>query len=473
MSSTGDVSSYSGLSGYEASNSGSSLACTSLRKSLVMRHAPHLELTLKIGQITKHSIIIDSPHEIREKLATFADQFLEEFEKYQPPQNDSVDSEFDPNSQHQQFQHQGDGRTTSTPNIARTLAQRPNFVPIALSGGSDDSQDLFHTPLAPVMLVPDTDLSTPMEDDENTPERRAPLLHPVHRQSSDYRTPLAHLQEVEEEIVSEDSLSQSFSDNIKLNSSSETLACSLDIMRAKKKKTLPHEIQATPEEKLLPAGGIFEGLKFVLTYDIDAELHNSFSKDVTKEQIEAGGGQVLTDLQRGDDPRDTVLISDFSSSTKNYLMALVLGVPCITYIWIESCCRLNVRVDLDLHPDYYLDRGKDVLSKASVPHNPTAGRTPFTDCPNIYLQGSKNFKSLWSDIIRVGGGIPRLALNKQYQPDIVVTDGKRGFSVSLKKVIADYTVPVVSDEWLLQTVIQGELADIDTFADLLTEKCQN
>ena len=36
---------------------------------------------------------------------------------------------------------------------------------------------------------------------------RAPLAHPV-RQSSEYRTPLAHLQEVAEEIVSEDSLSE-------------------------------------------------------------------------------------------------------------------------------------------------------------------------------------------------------------------------------------------------------------------------
>ena len=36
----------------------------------------------------------------------------------------------------------------------------------------------------------------------------------------------------------------------------------------------------------------------------------------------------------------------------------VLGVPCVTYIWIESCCRANVKPDLlNLHPDYYLDRG--------------------------------------------------------------------------------------------------------------------
>ena len=38
------------------------------------------------------------------------------------------------------------------------------------------------------------------------------------------------------------------------------------------------------------------GLRFVLTYDINEELHNSFSKDVTKEQIEAGGGEVRTKL---------------------------------------------------------------------------------------------------------------------------------------------------------------------------------
>ena len=34
----------------------------------------------------------------------------------------------------------------------------------------------------------------------------------------------------------------------------------------------------------------------MLTYDINEELHNSFSKDVTKEQIEAGGGEVRTKL---------------------------------------------------------------------------------------------------------------------------------------------------------------------------------
>lgn len=465
MSSTGDASSYSGsYSGYEASSSGSSLANTTHRKSLVMRHAPHLEVTLKIGSMTRRSVIIDSPVGIKEKLVKFAEDFLELYENNAPRQNDSVDSEIDfqPNSQIQHL------RTTSTPNIARALGQGQNYSPIPLSGGSG-SEDLFKTPL--VVLASDSDQSTPMEQgdlENNRHQPRAPLAHPV-RQSSEYRTPLAHLQEVAEEIVSEDSLSESFQESTKLNSSVETLACSLDMTKARgNKKTLPHSIQATPTEKLLPAEGIFEGLRFVLTYDINEELHNSFSKDVTKEQIEAGGGEVLSDLVRGDDPRDTVLISDFCSSTKNYLMALVLGVPCVTYIWIESCCRANVKPDLlNLHPDYYLDRGKDVITKARVVHDPTSCRIPFTDCPNIYLQGSMNFKGLWADIIRVGGGIPRLKLNSNYHPDIVVTEGRMRFSLALKNVIKDYTVPVVTSEWLQQTVITGELADIDTFADLI------
>lgn len=466
MSSTGDVSSYSnsGHSGYDGGSSGSSLANTTHRKSLVMQRAPYMELALKIGHMTKRSLVIDSPLGLDEKLAEFKQAFLDSYHSYVPIR-ESQDSESDIDlSGH--FLMPQQGGTTSTPNIARALGQGQNYSPIVLSGGTG-SEDLFKTP--PVVLASDTDQSIPMEQgDENRPQLRAPLAHPV-RPSAEYRSPLAYLQEVEEEIVSEDSLSESFQESTKLNSSFETLACSLDMTKAKgNKKTLPHQIQATPTDKLLPTEGIFEGLRFVLTYDIDAVLHNSFSKDVTKEQIEAGGGEVLSDLVRGDDPRDTVLISDFSSSTKNYLMALVLGVPCVTYIWIESCCRANVKADLlNLHPEYYLDRGKDVLTQATVVHNPTACRIPFTDCPNIYLQGSKNFKGLWADIIRVGGGIPRLKLNTKYHPDIVVTEGKNPFSQSLKTVIEDYTVPVVTSGWLQQTVITGELADIDTFADLL------
>lgn len=43
-----------------------------------------------------------------------------------------------------------------------------------------------------------------------------------------------------------------------------------------------------------------------------------------------------------------------------------------------------------------------------------------------------NFKGLWADIIRVGGGIPRLKLNSNYHPDIVVTEGRMRFSLALK-----------------------------------------
>ena len=80
----------------------------------------------------------------------------------------------------------------------------------------------------------------------------------------------------------------------------------------------------------------------------------------------------------------------------------------------------------------------------------------------VYLQGSRPFKHMWHMLVGAGGGqaLKRWLENSSElaSPTIVVSESSR-----VSKTAAGFGVPVVRQEWLLQCVITGTLADPTLF----------
>ena len=83
----------------------------------------------------------------------------------------------------------------------------------------------------------------------------------------------------------------------------------------------------------------------------------------------------------------------------------------------------------------------------------------------VYIQGSNEFKSLWSGLVKCGGGeaLIRYTKNSKPSPTVVVTDGKKRPS----KTTISFGVPVVSQDWLMACAIRGETVEAEAFKVVL------
>ncbi|XP_025943127.1 TP53-binding protein 1 isoform X1 [Apteryx rowi] len=233
---------------------------------------------------------------------------------------------------------------------------------------------------------------------------------------------------------------------------------------------------ATPSDKLVnrqkpsdgPAGSSEEEEEFLEV--------TPYNKHYIAQQLRAGAGYILEDFNETqcNAAYQCLLIADQHCRTRKYLLCLARGIPCVSHIWVHDSCHAN---QLQNYRNYLLPAGYSLQEqkllecrfalRERLSHQTHPARhpreNPFHNLKVLLVSDQQqNFLDLWSEILMTGGAASvkqhySNAHNKDIALgvyDVVVTD----FScpAGLLKCAEALRLPVVSQEWVIQSLIAGE-----------------
>ncbi|XP_019327907.1 PREDICTED: tumor suppressor p53-binding protein 1 [Aptenodytes forsteri] len=217
---------------------------------------------------------------------------------------------------------------------------------------------------------------------------------------------------------------------------------------------------ATPSDKLVnhqkpsdgPAGSSEEEEEFL-------EM-TPYDKHYIAQQLRAGAGYILEDFNETqcNAAYQCLLIADQHCRTRKYLLCLARGIPCVSHIWVHDSCHAN---QLQNYRNYLLPAGYSLQEQKLLEWHPR--ENPFHNLKVLLVSDQQqNFLDLWSEILMTGGAASvkqhySNAHNKDIALgvyDVVVTD----FScpAGILKCAEALRLPVVSQEWVIQSLIAGE-----------------
>ncbi|KAL9983788.1 hypothetical protein ACROYT_G006018 [Oculina patagonica] len=222
------------------------------------------------------------------------------------------------------------------------------------------------------------------------------------------------------------------------------------------------------ESPCLPGNrNIFAGLAFLVTgvtrdknepEESDSESERiEFNRDHLKRQIEAGGGVVLTSFTQSQiSGAECFLISHTHQRTQKYFQSLASGIPCVSHTWINDSCACDKRLD---YKRYLLPAGESLELGEIVECRP---RRNILGDMRVYLHGSQQFKDTWSSVLLAAGCkmVTKLPSRVDYQCDVVICEDNK-LPASVKHAADLLGIPIVSLEWLLQSLINGRQVDFD------------
>ncbi|XP_078388330.1 TP53-binding protein 1 [Cetorhinus maximus] len=186
----------------------------------------------------------------------------------------------------------------------------------------------------------------------------------------------------------------------------------------------------------------------------------AYNKQYTEKQLRAGGGYILQDFNEAQCKAayQCVLIADQHCRTKKYFLCIASGVPCVSNLWVRDSCLAN---QLQPYKNYMLPAGYSVEADRILEWHPRT--TPFKNMKLLLVSDQQEgFLSLWSEILMMGGAMSvrqhnSTAHNKDVPLgifDIVVTDPS--CPASLLKCAESLALPVVSQEWIIQSLVTGQ-----------------
>ncbi|GLD55745.1 tumor suppressor p53-binding protein 1 [Lates japonicus] len=181
-----------------------------------------------------------------------------------------------------------------------------------------------------------------------------------------------------------------------------------------------------------------------------------YNKAYTESQLQAGGGFILPDFneEQCKAAYQSLLIADQHCRTRKYLLCLASGVPCVSHLWVRDCCKENKLLN---YRNYLLPAGVGP-DDTTVEWHPRC--SPFKAL-RVLLVFEKPVE-LWAQLITMGGAssVRHFQGDKDSSDipagkyDVVVTD--HACPPLVEKNVTSQEVPLVSPEWLIQSVICGE-----------------
>ncbi|KAM7015400.1 LOW QUALITY PROTEIN: TP53-binding protein 1, partial [Tautogolabrus adspersus] len=216
---------------------------------------------------------------------------------------------------------------------------------------------------------------------------------------------------------------------------------------------------------------LFQGFAFMLTASSENDrLTNRndseedyvqtgpYNKTYTEFQLQAGGGFVLPNFneEQCKAAYQSLLIADQHCRTRKYILCVASGVPCVSHIWVRDCCKENKLLN---YRNYLLPAGAGP-DGAIVEWHPRC--SPFRSLRVLLVFEQQ--VDLWSQLISLGGGSSERHVQTDKEAaasdvpagkfDVVVTDSACPSLV--QKDMTSQEVPLVSAEWLIQSIIRGE-----------------
>ena len=134
-----------------------------------------------------------------------------------------------------------------------------------------------------------------------------------------------------------------------------------------------HSSHATNNDLILPTNkDLFRGYGFIFTgSDVPSILNENspqedeqvYIREHVITQIKTGGGEVLEKFLDNYPRNSCYLLSNVCQTTAKYFNALVLGIPCLSHVWVRDCCVENRLINSN---SYLLPAGKDLITERSV-----------------------------------------------------------------------------------------------------------
>ncbi|XP_053721385.1 TP53-binding protein 1 isoform X2 [Synchiropus splendidus] len=197
--------------------------------------------------------------------------------------------------------------------------------------------------------------------------------------------------------------------------------------------------------------------------DEDYVQTGPFNKKYTESQLQAGGGFILPDFneEQCKAAYQSLLIADQHCRTRKYLLCLASGVPCVSHIWVRDCCRDNKLLN---YRNYLLPAG---IGPDNTPVEWHPRSFPFKSLK--FLLVFEKPEELLAQLATMGGA----SSTRHFQPDKDGTDvpaaGKfdvvlmdQSCPPSLQENVTSQKIPLVSAEWLIQSLITGERQEFNS-----------
>ncbi|KFQ16777.1 Tumor suppressor p53-binding protein 1, partial [Merops nubicus] len=217
---------------------------------------------------------------------------------------------------------------------------------------------------------------------------------------------------------------------------------------------------ATPSDKLVNDQKLSDGPTGSSEEEEEFLEIPPYDKHYTAQQLRAGAGYILEDFNETqcNAAYQCLLIADQHCRTRKYLLCLARGIPCVSHVWVHDSCHAN---QLQNYRNYLLPAGYSLQEQKLLEWHPR--ENPFHNLKVLLVSDQQqNFLDLWSEILMTGGAS---SVKQHYSDahnkdvalgvyDVVVTD----FScpAGVLKCAEALQLPVVSQEWIIQSLIAGE-----------------
>ncbi|ORY04427.1 hypothetical protein K493DRAFT_345642 [Basidiobolus meristosporus CBS 931.73] len=173
---------------------------------------------------------------------------------------------------------------------------------------------------------------------------------------------------------------------------------------------------------------LFKGLGFLITNirtnnseerkcggeeSIEGKFVDDFERSKISVLIKKHGGVIISDFSdvysgRDRNPNPKVagdvkkvfVIASSSKRTKKYLMALALGVPRVSSVWVAECARQNKLLN---HQGYQLCNGWSRELNAFASSISSDQNDGLFNQMTMYINGSNTFRSDWESTLEAGG----------------------------------------------------------------------
>ncbi|NXC09151.1 TP53B protein, partial [Orthonyx spaldingii] len=217
---------------------------------------------------------------------------------------------------------------------------------------------------------------------------------------------------------------------------------------------------ATPSDKLVNHQKPSDGPTGSSEEEEDFLEMTPYDEHYIAQQLRAGAGYILEDFNETqcNAAYQCLLIADQHCRTRKYLLCLARGIPCVSHIWVHDSCHAN---QLQNYRNYLLPAGYSLQEQKLVEWHPR--ENPFHNLKVLLVSDQQeNFLDLWSEILMMGGAASvkqhySNAHNKDIALgvyDVVVTD--LSCPAGTLKCAEALRLPVVSQEWVIQSLIAGE-----------------
>ncbi|KAM4040038.1 TP53-binding protein 1 [Anomaloglossus baeobatrachus] len=191
-----------------------------------------------------------------------------------------------------------------------------------------------------------------------------------------------------------------------------------------------------------------------------------YNRQYTEAQIQAGGGEILGSVSEALSKTGTkcLLIADQHCRTQKYFLCLASGIPCVSNIWVQDSCHSN---ELQNFHNYLLPSGYSLQEDRILEWHDS--RHPFHGLRFLVVSDQQEtFLEMWTEIVMTGGASSAKQHNSTDLDkdvalgvfDVVVTD--RSCPESILKCAQALDLPVVSAEWVIQSLIHGVKVGYDT-----------